>query len=258
MATPRRAHLVSTTGGSDSLSHTISLPSVLHRTIFTYCADRHVLTSMVRYVILRRFLREIPSWISFRDPRVLAWLTPRGGHLRGIATPDLANWGAGLSPKDLPANVPAATGVIDEDYRDILDKETEDWTADDGNSRDYLREDPPSPQTITLAVDTRHGVGRTKLGTARPSDTCPHTCTIINQNVNGLGGRKDNKLEKVISLMIDRNIHAYYIQETWQLCDYMLTIRGFTIFHHGMNDKPQQLGRVSAGVMIILDRIQRA
>ena len=32
-ATPRRAHLVRTTGGSDSPSHTISLPSVLHHPI---------------------------------------------------------------------------------------------------------------------------------------------------------------------------------------------------------------------------------
>ena len=76
-------------------------------------------------------------------------------------------------------------------------------------------------------------------------------CTILNQNVNGLGGSKDDKLEKVISLMTERNIHAYCMQETWQLCDYMLTIRGFTVFHHGMITKPQRLGRVSAGVMII-------
>ena len=52
--------------------------------------------------------------------------------------------------------------------------------------------------------------------------------------------------------MIERNIPAYCMQETWKLGDYMLTVRGFTIFHHGMNDKPQRLGRVSAGVMIIL------
>ena len=36
--------------------------------IFTYYADKHVLTSMVRYVILRRFLREIPSRISSATP----------------------------------------------------------------------------------------------------------------------------------------------------------------------------------------------
>ena len=142
--------------------------------------------------------------------------------------------------------------MTDEDLGDSSDEETEDWPADDGDSGEYSREDPPSPQPVTLAVDTRHSVGRTELGTDRPSDTCPHTCTIINQNVNGLGGIKDDKLEKVISLMIESNIHAYCMQETWQLSDYMLTTRVFTISRHGMNDKPQRLGRVSAGVVIIL------
>ena len=48
---------------------------------------------MVCYVILRRFLREIPPWIYFRDPQVSDWLTLKGGHLYGVATPELATWG---------------------------------------------------------------------------------------------------------------------------------------------------------------------
>ena len=32
----------------------------------------------------------------------------------------------------------------------------------------------------------------------------------------------------------------------------MITIRGYTVLHHGMDEKPQRLGRTSAGVMIIL------
>ena len=83
-------------------------------------------------------------------------------------------------------------------------------------------------------------------------DTCPFKCTIISQNVNGLGGRNDDKLEKTISLMIDRNIDVYCLQETWKLCEYMLTIRGYTAFHHRMEENPQQQGRISAGMMIIL------
>ena len=43
-------------------------------------------------------------------------------------------------------------------------------------------------------------------------------------------------MEKLISLMIIRLIHAYCIQETWQLHNYMLTIRGYTIFHHAMSN----------------------
>ena len=170
---------------------------------------------MVRYVILRKFLQELPRWVSFRDPRGSDWFTPRGGHLREVAIPDLATWGAGLSPKDLSAEVPAATALTDEETGDSSDEETDDWPADDSDGGDYSPEEPPPPQPVKRAVDTRHSAGHTELGTARPSDTCPHTCTIINQNVNGLGGSKDDKLEKVISLMIKENIHGYCMQETW-------------------------------------------
>ena len=127
-----------------------------------------------------------------------------------------------------------------------------DWPDADGNSRDYSPEDTPNNQPSTLVIDTRHYVGHIKLG-KRPSDTCPYTCTVFNQNVNGLGGKRDDKLEKVISLMRERRIHAYCIQETWQLHDYMLTIRGYIVFHHGMSTKPQRQGCTSVGVMIILN-----
>ena len=33
----------------------------------------------------------------------------------------------------------------------------------------------------------QHDVEHIKLEQSRPSDTCPHTCLIISQNVNGLG-----------------------------------------------------------------------
>ena len=81
---------------------------------------------MVRYMILRRFLREIPPWISFRDSQVSAWLTPKVGHLRGVATPDLATWSPEQSTEYSSADVPAATGITDVDYVDISDEEMED------------------------------------------------------------------------------------------------------------------------------------
>ena len=71
--------------------------------------------------------------------------------------------------------------------------------------------------------------------------------------MNGLGGKQDDKVEKVISVMIEKKIHAYCIQETWQLHNYMLTIRGYNIFHHGLSEKNQRQGRMIAGVMIILN-----
>ena len=82
---------------------------------------------MVRYVFLRRFLREIPPWISFRAPQASAWLSPKGGHLRGVDTPDVATW----SPKHYTvyssAEVPTVMEITDDDYGDRSDEEMENW-----------------------------------------------------------------------------------------------------------------------------------
>ena len=42
----------------------------------------------------------------------------------------------------------------------------------------------------------QHDTGHIKLGKSRPSDTCPHTCQIMCQHLNGLGTTSDDKLEK--------------------------------------------------------------
>ena len=157
-------------------------------------------TKMVRYVILRRFLQEIPPLIYFRDLRVSAWTTPPRGHLRGFANPDPATWGFDLPTEYSTADVTEAKELKDKDYGSSSDEEKKDWLNADGNSGDDSTEDPPNNHPGTLTIDTRQDVGHIKLG-KRPSDTCPYTCTVFNQNVNGLGGKRDDKLEKVISLM---------------------------------------------------------
>ena len=53
--------------------------------------------------------------------------------------------------------------------------------------------------------------------------------------------------------MIKNRISAYCLQETCQLCNFMLRIGGYPVFHHGMMEKPQRQGQISAGVMIILN-----
>jgi len=67
-----------------------------------------------------------------------------------------------------------------------------------------------------LTIGTPHDVEHVTHGSC-PSDTCPHTCVILNQNVNGLGGRADDKLKNIVEIMIDRKIHGYCLQETWKL-----------------------------------------
>jgi len=76
-----------------------------------------------------------------------------------------------------------------------------------GSKMGYLQDDN------VLANNNPYDIGHIYKGTARPSYTCPYTCIILNQNVNGLGG-KDDKLEKIIETMIDHKIHGYCLQET--------------------------------------------
>ena len=89
-----------------------------------------------------------------------------------------------------------------------------------------------------LPNDKPHGVGNINLVPPRLSDTCPHSCVILNKNVNGLGKKPENKLEKLIELMIEQNIHGYCLQETFHIGSYINTIRGHTVLHHGMNVQP--------------------
>ena len=109
---------------------------------------------MVRYVVLRRFLQEIPPWISFRNPQVSDWITLKGGHIRGVATPDLSTWGPENLTEYSSADVPAAMGITDEDYGDSSNEEMEDWSDDDGDCGDYSRDEPLLNHPYTLGVDT--------------------------------------------------------------------------------------------------------
>ena len=52
--------------------------------------------------------------------------------------------------------------------------------------------------------------------------------------------------------MIARNIHRYCLQKTRKLGSSTISIRDHTIFHHGIESRPNAQGRNSAGVMIIL------
>ena len=92
-----------------------------------------------------------------------------------------------------------------------------------------------SPESAhQMIIDNPHVVGHLEMGN-HPSDTCPHKCVILNQNVNGLGGGNvDDKLEKIVEMTIARNIHGYCLQETRQLGSYSKSIRYHTIFHHEM------------------------
>ena len=61
---------------------------------------------------------------------------PKEGNLRGVATPDPATWVPDLPKEYLPADVPEAAELTDEDYGDSSDKDMDDWLDANGDSGD--------------------------------------------------------------------------------------------------------------------------
>ena len=106
-------------------------------------------------------------------------------------------------------------GITDDDYGDRSEEELDDRQDVDGDNGEDSHEEPPLNQPDILTVDTRHGVGHITKGNTSPRDSCPRTCYILNQNINRLGGKSNDKLEKLVLMMILRKMHAYCIQETW-------------------------------------------
>ena len=68
-----------------------------------------------------------------------------------------------------------------------------------------------------------------------------------------LGG--DDKLEKLVETIIQRNVAGFCVQETWRLGNFITTIRGHTVIHHGMEKKKNIKGIISAGVSVILNPV---
>ena len=62
-------------------------------------------------------------------------------------------------------------------------------------------------------------------------------------------------MEKLVKTMIQRNVAAFFVQETWRLGNFITTIRGRTVIHHGMEKKHNLKGRISAVVAVILNPV---
>ena len=109
-----------------------------------------------------------------------------------------------------------------------------------------------TPQLSRIVIRFALGTRFVEKVRTSSSDTCPFECRILSQNVNVLGG--DDKLEKLVETMIQRNVAGFCVQETWKLGNFITTIRGHTIIHHGMKKKNSK-GRISAAVAIILNPV---
>ena len=146
--------------------------------------------------------------------------------MHGFQTPDPATWSTPSTEFPDIVSLPS--------YPDVNVSMPDAFPADEGSSMESWSDDKPPPHpesTPCLIPDNPHGARHTYTGIPGLSDTFPHTCVILNQNVNGLGSR-DDKLERIIETIINWKIHGYCLQETWQLGTYCKTIRSHTVFHH--------------------------
>ena len=77
-----------------------------------------------------------------------------------------------------------------------------------------------------------------------------HRNRICTQNVQGLSSSV--KFESVIDRMMEFQIDAYCIQETWKLGKWMKSINNYYVFHHNYDIKQNSKGRNTGGVALIL------
>ena len=128
---------------------------------------------MVRYVILRRLLHEIPTLVSFRNTRFSAWFTLPEGYLRGVKLPIPAPWSPDLKPAQLDDD--ASTIALEDSYPELqLDNENDNWPDDDyvddnapSGEPSYHHTDPPSQPPPDTILDTSNRVRRVPVIPAR-------------------------------------------------------------------------------------------
>ena len=138
---------------------------------------------MVRYVILRRFLCDIPPKLSFWNTCISAWLTLQQGNLRGVQFPDSTIW------KPVSNNNQSWDDIVhtmSDDHEPEFERNNgNDWSDinfDDKNN-DASHDDAKNSNQVSKTNNNPppHHTGHIKMVKSRPSDTCPDICSIIIQ-----------------------------------------------------------------------------
>ena len=131
---------------------------------------------MVRYVILRQLLREIPQRISPQNTRISAWIKPRRGHIGGVKIPDSTIWSPFSKYKQ---SIDDKTHTFSDDYKpDFGSDDGKDWSDDnEDDENNDASHDAQNPNKIanTNHNPPQHDTGHIKTGKPHPSDTCPFT-----------------------------------------------------------------------------------
>ena len=121
--------------------------------------------------------------IQFQNPKRLSWLLPKRGHIRNVKAYNLEEWVSSSSQEEAP--------YIDE--HEDMDNLNND-SCDEFSHLDL-------PNDLKLKC-TSEGTGHTIQIKLHPRYTCPYTCTLMNQNVKGIGNKTEDNLEQIIEIHI--------------------------------------------------------
>ena len=139
---------------------------------------------MVRYVILRRFLRDIPPKISLRNTYISVWITPRRGHLQGVNISDASSW---IPFPNCIQSIDDAhhTAPVSDDYVPDFGLDDESYWPDDDND-DKNNEASHDAQNFSRISNTNHNPPNTMLDTSKRVSQVP----VIPARINALSSAK--------------------------------------------------------------------
>jgi hypothetical protein len=148
--------------------------------------------------------------------------------------------------------------VEDHNIQNMTPQSFLDFPTPRSDDSSFQYEDDLTLFTESVKTPTAHP-RKAKQVRIRTNFGCKDPGSINNGNVeklfnsNANGWTSSTKIESTIQTMIDHNIGAATLQETWCIGDYEREIRGFLVLHHNYNERePDWTGRERRGVAIIL------
>ncbi len=77
--------------------------------------------------------------------------------------------------------------------------------------------------------------------------------TCINIMPWNLRGFREENEKGIILRMVQRNLRAALLQETWRIGDNTWEKCGLTFIHHGLSEKPCKRGALGVAIILISD-----
>ena len=204
--------------------------------------------SMLRYAFLRKKNDIFNSVLLTCNTTLLSWNTPRKGHLRNVEVNQML-------PEVTGGNKPF------EKEEHLNDKALQSQSNSFENETEFpdfesfLNESPETSFLKDVVEENAVVVGGLRNKCSLREGNCPnesylHSNRTCAQNVQG--SSSSVKFESVVDRMMEFQINACCIQETWALGNWMKSVNNYCVFHHNYDAKQNSEGRNAGGVALIL------